>query len=92
MYKSTPTAEHIGTLIFLHGRGDTGRGWFEILKDLVLNVEPGIKIICPSAPTRSIAYANGQKMPAWHNLENLNQLSYQELPGINDSCSMSMFY
>lgn len=68
MSKLTPLvipclSEHTATLIFLHGRGDTGFGWKDSFESELNN--PHVKVILPHAPTRKIQRFNGASMPAW---------------------------
>jgi len=56
------------TIIFLHGLGDTGLSWAEILPALR---PPNAKIICPNAPVQSVTINMGMQMPAWFDLRPL---------------------
>ncbi|CAD5206692.1 unnamed protein product [Bursaphelenchus okinawaensis] len=59
-----PLSDHTATLIFLHGRGDTGFGWKDTFEgELRL---PHFKVILPHAPTRRLARCGGVAMPAWY--------------------------
>jgi len=58
------------TIIFLHGLGDSGQAWAEILPEM----RPlHAKIICPSAPIQTVTLNNGMAMPAWFDLRPLDQ-------------------
>ncbi|XP_039431808.1 lysophospholipase-like protein 1 [Culex pipiens pallens] len=65
-----PTGKnHVGTLIFFHGSGDTGNGlteWLRFLlgKDLEF---PHIKIIIPTAPVQPYAPMGGENSNVWFN-------------------------
>ncbi|RWS08673.1 acyl-protein thioesterase 1-like protein, partial [Dinothrombium tinctorium] len=56
---------HTATLIFLHGRGDTGHGWADTFARLK---PPYVKCICPTAPEIAITLAGGCVMNAWFDL------------------------
>jgi len=58
------------TIIFLHGVGDSGQGWAEILPDLR---PPNAKIICPSAPLQTVTINEGMIMPSWFDLRASDQ-------------------
>ncbi|ODN04023.1 Acyl-protein thioesterase 1 [Orchesella cincta] len=75
------------TIIFLHGVGDSGQGWAEILPDLR---PPHAKIICPSAahtvqiktvamyswqsrPIQTVTINDGMAMPSWFDLRRSDQ-------------------
>ncbi|OXA38967.1 Acyl-protein thioesterase 2 [Folsomia candida] len=58
------------TIIFLHGLGDTGQSWADILP----MVRPShTKIICPNAPVQAVTLNQGVVMPAWFDLRPLDQ-------------------
>uniref|UniRef100_A0A182NCW8 palmitoyl-protein hydrolase n=1 Tax=Anopheles dirus TaxID=7168 RepID=A0A182NCW8_9DIPT len=65
-----PTGKkHAGTLIFLHGSGDTGNGlteWIRFLlgKDLEF---PHIKVIIPTAPVQPYTPMGGENSNVWFN-------------------------
>ncbi|CAD5209704.1 unnamed protein product [Bursaphelenchus xylophilus] len=62
-------SEHTATMIFLHGRGDTGFGWKDTFEG-VLRL-PYMKVILPHAPTRKLARCGGASMPAWYDSKSL---------------------
>ncbi|KAJ6915110.1 hypothetical protein NC651_017175 [Populus alba x Populus x berolinensis] len=47
-----PKGKHQATIVWLHGLGDKGSSWSQLLETLPL---PNIKWICPTAPTRPVA-------------------------------------
>lgn len=59
------TGRHTASLIFCHGLGDTGQGWAQNFDQLGLN---GVKVLCPTAPTRPVRLNMGASMPAWFDL------------------------
>jgi len=64
------TVKQTATIIFLHGLGDSGQAWAEILPDL----RPAhAKIICPSAPIQKVSLNGGMMMPAWFDLRALDE-------------------
>uniref|UniRef100_A0A0X3PBZ6 palmitoyl-protein hydrolase n=1 Tax=Schistocephalus solidus TaxID=70667 RepID=A0A0X3PBZ6_SCHSO len=74
-----PQSEHLSTLIFLHGLGDTGRGWSEALKPVV---PPHCKIVCPNAKPISIVINNRAVMPAWYDIYGMSPDAPQDEAGI----------
>uniref|UniRef100_A0A915EEL4 palmitoyl-protein hydrolase n=1 Tax=Ditylenchus dipsaci TaxID=166011 RepID=A0A915EEL4_9BILA len=57
-----PSAAHTATVIFLHGLGDQGDGWAQILKqDLDLNY---VKYVVPNAADRRVTLNFGAVMPS----------------------------
>ncbi|KAJ6758555.1 ALPHA/BETA-HYDROLASES SUPERFAMILY PROTEIN [Salix koriyanagi] len=57
-----PKGKHQTTIVWLHGLGDKGSSWSQILETLPL---PNIKWICPTAPTRPVAIFGGFPCTAW---------------------------
>ncbi|XP_047251556.1 acyl-protein thioesterase 1 homolog 1 isoform X5 [Capsicum annuum] len=62
-----PRGKHEATIIWLHGLGDNGSSWSQLLESLPL---PNVKWICPTAPTRPIAAFGGFPCTAWDISEN----------------------
>jgi len=66
----TSKASHRGALIFLHGLGDTPRGWSNLEYSLP-RLKPNlgnIKYVFPAAPTIPITINGGMSMPGWFDL------------------------
>ncbi|THU48818.1 hypothetical protein C4D60_Mb06t03000 [Musa balbisiana] len=51
-YVVRPKGRHRATIVWLHGLGDNGASWYQLLETLPL---PNIKWICPTAPTRPVS-------------------------------------
>jgi len=60
-----PKEKCTATIIFMHGLGDTGHGWEDVMKDFQ-KAYPYIKMILPTAPTRKLIMRNGYSMTAWY--------------------------
>jgi len=75
-----------GTVIFLHGLGDTGYGWLSIMEQLHKHT-PNIKYILPTAPARPVTINGGVSMPAWYDIKTLNEKSRlgESLEGLSDT-------
>jgi len=71
--------KHTGTLIFLHGLGDTGHGWASSLAEIRSD---NMRIVCPTAPTIPVTLNSGVKMPAWFDLISLDPQGAEDEPGI----------
>ena len=90
--------KHTGTLIFLHGLGDTGHGWASSLAEIRSD---NMRIVCPTAPTIPVTLNSGTdqyfsslrlghgyllfagvKMPAWFDLISLDPQGAEDEPGI----------
>jgi len=74
-----------GTVIFLHGLGDTGYGWLQIM-EILHKKTPHIKYILPSAPSRPVTINGGMSMPAWYDIKTLSERGRSEsLEGLSDT-------
>ncbi|XP_065077136.1 lysophospholipase-like protein 1 [Ochlerotatus camptorhynchus] len=65
-----PTGKnHVGTLIFFHGSGDTGNGLTEWIRFLLgRDMEfPHIKVVIPTAPVQPYAPMGGDNSNVWFN-------------------------
>ncbi|KAF8313407.1 Phospholipase/carboxylesterase [Clavulina sp. PMI_390] len=60
-------APHTATVIFLHGLGDTGKGWQPIADHLSKSLDH-IKWVLPTAPVRQVTFAGGFPMNAWFDI------------------------
>lgn len=69
-YVVRPKGKHQATIVWLHGLGDNGGSWSQILETLPL---PNIKWICPTAPTRPISLFGGFPSTAWFDVGDLNE-------------------
>ncbi|CAH1155623.1 unnamed protein product [Phaedon cochleariae] len=76
------TAKHTGTLIFLHGLGDTGQGWASAMAALR---PPHVKVICPTAPTMPVTLNAGFRMPSWFDLRSLDESGPEDEQGIKSA-------
>lgn len=67
---TTRTVPHSATIIFLHGLGDTGKGWVPVANQLSKHV-PHVKWILPTAPVKSVTMARGS---VYHKLNEADPL------------------
>jgi len=68
-----------GSLIFLHGLGDTGHGWAEQLKDFSFK---SIRCVCPNAPIKPVTLNAGMAMPSWFDIRSLSPGGPEDEAGI----------
>jgi phospholipase/carboxylesterase len=61
-------AEPVGTVIWMHGLGDSGWGHFDVIRALGTLDLPPIRYILPHAPARAVTINNGMSMPAWYDI------------------------
>ncbi|KAG0485763.1 hypothetical protein HPP92_009613 [Vanilla planifolia] len=83
-YVVRPKGRHQATIVWLHGLGDNGASWSQLLDSLPL---PNIKWICPTAPTRPVAAFGGFPCTAWFNVEEFSEDSPDDIEGMDASAS-----
>eukprot|EP00659_Diplonema_papillatum_P019437 gene19437-29953_t len=81
-----PTSdEWKGTVVFLHGLGDTGRGWRDVCETLQEEGLGCIRFVLPTAERRPVTCNRGAVMPAWHDEMACDDLADETCAGIHDS-------
>ncbi|KAI3806885.1 hypothetical protein L1987_22803 [Smallanthus sonchifolius] len=83
-YVVRPKGEHLATVIWLHGLGDNGSSWSQVLDNLPL---PNIKWICPTAPTRPVTVLGGFPCTAWFDEGELSEDGPKDVEGLDASAS-----
>ena len=72
-----PKSEHTHTLIFLHGLGDSAKGFEPIFEEGGPLNFPNLKVVLPTAPIKPVSLNNGYKMNSWYDIfasdENITQ-------------------
>lgn len=79
-----PKGKHQATVVWLHGLGDDGSSWSQLLETLPL---PNIKWICPTAPTQSISLFGGFPSTAWFDVADLTEDSPSDVEGLDASAA-----
>ncbi|XP_052199918.1 uncharacterized protein LOC127806578 isoform X2 [Diospyros lotus] len=79
-----PKGRHQATIVWLHGLGDTGSSWSQLLETLPL---PNIKWICPTAPSQPIALFGGFPSTAWFDVADLSETAQDDLDGLDASAA-----
>ncbi|XP_052210870.1 uncharacterized protein LOC127813770 isoform X1 [Diospyros lotus] len=78
-----PRGTHQATIVWLHGLGDNGSSWSQLLETLPL---PNIKWICPTAPTRRVAMFGGRfPCTAWFDVGEISEDAPEDLEGLDAS-------
>ena len=75
-----PSVKHTATILWLHGLGDSGKGWEAEMVKLGM-LAPWIKFILPTAPRRSITCNGGAVMNGWYDIESLQNRDKNEYEG-----------
>ncbi|KAK4854345.1 hypothetical protein QYF36_022597 [Acer negundo] len=79
-YVVRPKGKHQATVVWLHGLGDNGSSWSQLLETLPL---PNIKWICPTAPTQPMTMFGGFPSTAWFDVEDLSEDVADDLEGLD---------
>eukprot|EP00878_Enallax_costatus_P006707 GHUV01007032.1.p1 GENE.GHUV01007032.1~~GHUV01007032.1.p1 ORF type:complete len:196 (+),score=43.57 GHUV01007032.1:44-631(+) len=69
--------KHTGTIIMLHGLGDSGEGWAPVGAEWAPELKY-CKFIFPNAPNRSITVNFGMRMPGWYDIASLEDIDQRE--------------
>uniref|UniRef100_A0A251UVW2 Putative alpha/Beta hydrolase fold protein n=1 Tax=Helianthus annuus TaxID=4232 RepID=A0A251UVW2_HELAN len=83
-YVVRPKGKHQATVVWLHGLGDNGSSWSQLLDNLPL---PNIKWICPTAPTRPVTVLGGFPCTAWFDEGELSDDGPKDVEGLDTSAS-----
>jgi len=81
--ESAPTPD--ATVIWMHGLGDTGDGWSEIVPSLGLPASMRVRFLFPHAPSIPVSINNGFVMPAWYDFKEADFSARADLPGVRRS-------
>jgi phospholipase/carboxylesterase len=73
------------TVIWMHGLGDTGDGWSEIVPSLGLPAAMRVRFLFPHAPKIPVSINNGFVMPAWYDFKEADFSARADLPGVRRS-------
>ncbi|KAL0921166.1 hypothetical protein M5K25_008213 [Dendrobium thyrsiflorum] len=79
-----PKGRHQATIVWLHGLGDNGASWSQLLETLPL---PNIKWICPTAPTRPVAAFGGFPCTAWFDVGEFSENGPDDIEGMDASAT-----
>jgi len=72
-------------VIWLHGLGDTGDGWSQVVPGLRLPATMAVRFVFPHAPAIPVAINNNYVMPAWYDIRDGNLNERADLPGVRRS-------
>ncbi|KAM0024470.1 putative lysophospholipase [Helianthus debilis subsp. tardiflorus] len=79
-----PKQTHTATIVWLHGIGEKGSSWTQILETFPL---PNVKWICPSAPSRLLTLYGGYPCTAWFNISSMSEDACDDLEGLDASAT-----
>ena len=75
------------SVIWLHGLGDTGEGWSQVVPALNLPGTMRVRFLFPHAPQMPVAINNGYVMPAWYDILGTDLPRREDADGIRKSAS-----
>ncbi|HXU67533.1 MAG TPA: alpha/beta hydrolase-fold protein [Casimicrobiaceae bacterium] len=72
-------------VIWMHGLGDDGSGWSQVVPSLGLPKELPVRFIFPHAPVMAVTINNGMRMRAWYDIRQANLNERADLDGVRRS-------
>lgn len=72
-------------VIWMHGLGDDGRGWSEVVPLLGLPNRAAIRFLFPHAPVMAVTINNGMQMRAWYDIRQANLSERADIEGVRRS-------
>jgi phospholipase/carboxylesterase len=72
-------------IIWMHGLGDDGRGWSEVVPSLGLPRDLAIRFLFPHAPVMPVTINNGMAMRAWYDIRQANLAERADIEGVRQS-------
>ena len=72
-------------VVWMHGLGDDGRGWSEVVPSLGLPRQLAVRFIFPHAPVMPVTINNGMRMRAWYDIRQANLNERADLDGVRRS-------
>jgi len=72
-------------VIWLHGLGDTGAGFSDVIPVLGLNPNHTIKFIFPNAPKQAVTINNGFVMSSWYDIKTMDLDGRADIPSLQQS-------
>lgn len=72
-------------VIFLHGLGDSGHGWSDMVPALGLPTTLRVRFLFPHAPEMPVTINSGYVMPSWYDLYGVDFKARADLAGVRVS-------
>lgn len=72
-------------VIWLHGLGDSGAGFSEVVPVLELDSDHKIKFIFPNAPEQAVTINNGFVMRSWYDIKTMDLDGRADIPTLEQS-------
>ena len=78
-------ADPDASVIWMHGLGDDGKGWSEVVPALNLPQSLAVRFIFPHAPVIAVTINNSMRMRAWYDIRQANLSERADLEGVRTS-------
>ena len=75
------------SIIWLHGLGDDGNGWSQVVPGLQLPPKLDVRFVFPHAPTMPVSINNGYVMRAWYDIREADLNARADLAGVRRSAA-----
>jgi phospholipase/carboxylesterase len=72
-------------VIWMHGLGDDGRGWSEVVPALQLPADLRVRFLFPHAPVMPVTINQGMRMRAWYDVRAANITDRADVDGVRSS-------
>jgi phospholipase/carboxylesterase len=72
-------------VIWMHGLGDDGRGWSEVVPSLQLPADLRVRFLFPHAPVMPVTINQGMRMRAWYDVRAANITERADVDGVRSS-------
>jgi len=73
------------SVIWMHGLGDTGHGWSQVVPELMLPRTLAARFLFPHAPSLPVTINQGYVMPAWYDIRAADLNARADLAGVRAS-------
>lgn len=80
-----PKGDIDAAVIWLHGLGDSGAGFSDVIPVLGLNPKHTIKFIFPNAPEQAVTINNGFVMRSWYDIKTMDLDGRADIPSLKQS-------
>src|SRR6185312_5980621 len=78
-------ADPDAAVIWMHGLGDDGSGWSQVVPSLGLPQHLAVRFVFPHAPVMPVTINNGMRMRAWYDIRQANLNERADLDGVRRS-------
>jgi phospholipase/carboxylesterase len=81
-------AQPDAAVIWMHGLGDDGHGWSEVVPSLQLAANLRVRFLFPHAPVMPVTINQGMRMRAWYDVRAANITERADLEGVRKSARL----